>query len=82
MCHYIVSGRIIYRSKSKDDILFIELCKLAKVSIYGTVMIEAYFEHINECILVIIVRISSCELVIYVFVGNMKIICSCFILIQ
>ena len=42
-CHNIFSGRIIYRPTLKDDILFIELCQLYRVSGYSTGMIVEYF---------------------------------------
>ena len=58
---------------SKDDIMLLKPFQLSRVSRYGVVIILTYFDYNNECILSIIVAINSFDLVIYVFVGNMKI---------
>ena len=71
LCHNFVKGRIISKTRLKYDIIFIESCQLSRVS-YGTVITMEYFDLNNEWLLAIIGRISSCELVIYVFVGPMK----------
>ena len=46
---------------------------MSRVSRYSTGITVAIFDHKKECKLTIIDRIISCELVIYVFVGSMKI---------
>ena len=71
-CHHIVLGWRIFRDKSKDYILFIKSCQLYTVSIYGTGITVADLRDKNELILEVIGKISSCELVIYVFVGRMR----------
>ena len=67
LCHNIVSGTIVLRATSKDDILFVKLCQLSRVSKYGTGITVAYFDRNNEWIFENIGIISSYYLVIYDF---------------
>ena len=45
LCHHVVTGRITSKTRSKDDIIFIESCQLSRVSIYGKGKKLAYFHH-------------------------------------
>ena len=72
LCHHVVTRIRISNSTSKNDIIFIESCELSRVSRYGTGITVTYFDHNNEYRLEIVGRISSCDLVIYVFIVPMK----------
>ena len=73
LCNCVVTRRRISKNRSKDYIIFVESCQLSRALRYVTGIPVAYFYHNNEWKLTIISRISSCDLVIYVFVGTMKI---------
>ena len=45
LCRHVVAGRVISKTRSEDDVLFIESCQLSIVSIYGTGMKVSYFDH-------------------------------------
>ena len=62
LCHHVVTGRIISKTRSKENIIFIESCQLPRGPKYGTGIKMAYFDYNNKWRLSIIVRISSCEL--------------------
>ena len=49
LCHHTVTGRIMSKKSSKDDILFIESHQIFRVSIYSEGITAAYFDHNNEC---------------------------------
>ena len=72
MCYHVVAGIGKSKIRSKDDIIFIESSELQRVSRDGTGITVEYFDHNNEWKLKIIALISSCDLVIYIFVGPMK----------
>ena len=72
LCNCVVTRRRISKNRSKDYIIFVESCQLSRALRYVTGIPVAYFYHNNEWKLTIISRISSCDLVIYVFVGLMR----------
>ena len=73
LLHHSISGGRIYMPNSKDDIIFINSWQLYRVSRYGTSVIVTYFDHDKEFRLAAIGKISSCDLVMYVFVDPMDI---------
>ena len=62
-CHHIISGKIICMAKSKDDTFLIESYQLSRISIYGTWIKVAYFDHNRKRRLRIIGRKISCGIV-------------------
>ena len=48
LCNNVVTGRILSKNISKNDILFIQLFQLYRVSSYYTGIKVAYFDHNNE----------------------------------
>ena len=67
LCHHVVNGRIISKTRSKYDIILIELCQLSIVSRYGTRITVAYFYHNNEWWLAINGSKSLCWFVPFLY---------------
>ena len=48
LCHNVVTGGRIPKTRSSYDIIFIESCQLSIASIHGTGITMEYFDHNNE----------------------------------
>ena len=72
LCNHIFTVRRILKTGSKDDKLFIKSFRIYRVSRYGSGITMAYVEHNNKWKTEIIGRVSSCDLVLYVFFDHTK----------